>query len=128
MHKRIIPKALKKLINKKNKMWKLARKTKNAFFIGQHSDLSRKCKREINNNERFKINNLCKFNNMKNFYDFINEKIGRVKTSTIIKSNDTHERVNNNVAVELFAKFFHSTFSNDDGKLHTTPFFLFQNE
>ena len=109
-------------------MWKLARKTKNAFFIGQHSDLSRKCKREINNNERFKINNLCKFNNMKNFYDFINEKIGRVKTSTIIKSNDTHERVNNNVAVELFAKFFHSTFSNDDGKLHTTPFFLFQNE
>ena len=93
-HKRIIPKALKKLINKK-KMWKLARKTKNAFFIGQHADLSRKCKREINNNERFKINNLCKSKNMKNFYDFINKKIGRVKTSTIIKSNYTHERVDN---------------------------------
>ena len=124
-HKRIIPKALKKLINKK--MWKLACKTKNAFFIGQHADLSRKCKREINNNERFKINNLCKSNNMKNFYDFINKKIGRVKTSTIIiKSNDTHERVNNNVAVELFAKFFHSTFSIDNGKLHTTPFFCFR--
>ena len=65
---------------------------------------------------------------MKNFYDFINKKIGSVKTSTIIKSNDTHERVNNNIAVELFAKFFHSTFSIDDGKLHTTPLFLFQNE
>ena len=125
-HKRIIPKALKKLINKKNKMWKLARKTKNAFFIGQHTDLSKKFKREINNNERFKINNLCKSNNMKNFNDFINKKIGRVKTSTIIKSNDTHERVDNNVAVELFAKFFHSTFSIDDGKLHTTPFFCFR--
>ena len=69
-HKRIIPKALKKLMNKKNKMWKLARKTKNAFFIGQHADLSRKCKREINKNERFKINNLCKSNKMKNFYDY----------------------------------------------------------
>ena len=127
-HKRIIPKALKKLINKKNKMWNLARKTKTAFFIGQYANLSRKCKREINNNERFKTNYLCKSNNMKNFYNFINKKIGRVKTSTIIKSNDTHERVDNNVAVELFAKFFHSTFSIDDGKLHTMPFFLFQNE
>ena len=125
-HKRIIPKALKKLINKKNKMWKLARKTKNAFFIRQHADLSRKCKRETNNNVRFKINNLCKSNNMKNFYDFNNKKIGRVKTSTIIKSNDTHEKVDNNVAVELFAKFFHSTFSIDYGKLHTMFFFCFR--
>ena len=68
------------------------------------------------------MNNLYKSNNMKNFYDFII----RVKTSTIIKSNDTHERVNNNVAVELFAKFFHSTYSIDDGKLHTMPFFCFR--
>ena len=108
-------------------MWKLARKTKNVFFIGQHTNLSRKFKMELNNNERFKINNLCKSNNTKNFYDFINKKIGRVKTSTIIKSNDTHERVDNNVAVELFAKFFYSTFSIDNGKLHIRPF-LFQNE
>ena len=43
---------------------------------------------------------------MKILYDFISKKIGRVKTSTIIKSNDTLERVDNNVAVELFAKFF----------------------
>ena len=42
-HKRVIPKALKKLINKQNKTWKLARKTKNAFFIGQHAGLSRIC-------------------------------------------------------------------------------------
>ena len=56
----------------------------------------------------------------------INKKIGRVKTSTIIKSNDTHEGVDNNVAVELFAKFFHPTFSIDDGKLPTMPFFYFR--
>ena len=99
------------------------------FFIGQHADLSRKCRIEINNNKRFKINHLCKSNNLTNFYDFINKKIGRVKTSTIIKSNDTHERVNNKVAVELFAKFFYSTFSIDDGKLHIyiPRLFLFQN-
>ena len=46
------------------------------------------------------------------------------KTSTFIKSNDTHERVNNNVAVKLCAKFFHSTLSIDDGKLLTTAFLL----
>ena len=64
-------------------MWKLARITENVFFIRQHADLSRKCKMEINNNERFKMDNLCKFNNMKNFYDFTKTKIGRAKTSTI---------------------------------------------
>ena len=36
-------------------MWMSARKTKNAFFIGQHADLGRKYKWEINNNERFKL-------------------------------------------------------------------------
>ena len=32
-------------------MWKLTHKTKNAYFIGQHANLSRKCKVEIKNNE-----------------------------------------------------------------------------
>ena len=42
---------------------------------------------------------------MKNFYGFINKKIGREKTYKIIESYDTHERADNNVAVELLAKF-----------------------
>ena len=44
-----------------------------AFFIGhvQYADLSRKCKMEINNNERLKFNNLWISNNLKNFHDFI---------------------------------------------------------
>ena len=92
------------------------------FFIGQHADLSKRCKMKINNNERFKINNICKCNNLKNFYYFINKKISKEKTPTIIKSNDNHGRVDNNVAVKLFAKFFHSNFSIYDGKLPTTPF------
>ena len=44
-----------------------------------------KCEMEINNNERFKINNLCKFNNVTNFYEFMNKKIGREKISIILK-------------------------------------------
>ena len=58
-------------------MRKLACKTKNAYFVGQHADFSIKCKMKIIDNEKFKIKNLCKFNNMKSLYDFINKKIGR---------------------------------------------------
>ena len=58
-------------------MWKFAHKTKNAFSIGQHADLSRKCKMEIYNNERFKINNICKSNNIKIFMSLLIRKLVR---------------------------------------------------
>ena len=40
--------------------------------------------------------------------------------------NDPHGRVDNNVAVKLFAKFFHSIFSIDVGKLHIPRLFCFR--
>ena len=65
-------------------MWKSACKTKNALFIGQHNDLSRKSNIEINDNEKFKLKNLCRSDNMKNFYDFL-KKIGREKLLQLLK-------------------------------------------
>ena len=56
----------------------------------------------------------------------INKKICRVKTSTIIKSNDTHEGVDNNVAVDLpnfFTPPFQLMMAN-----YLPCLFLFQNE
>ena len=81
---------------------------------------------EINNNKKFKINNLCKSNNMKHFYDLSNKDIGRNKTSTIIKSNDTHERFDNNDAVELFAHFFTPFFQLMTANYIPRPFFALE--
>ena len=76
------------------------------------------CKKTyINKHVINKIQLLCSKNNLKAFYNYVNSPIGRTKFLVYIKSEMNSEFLNDREAANEFAKFFHSTYVEDNGIL-----------
>ena len=58
---------------------------------------------------------LCKSKNTKPFFNVINKKIGRQKQKIEIKDLKTKEILKDHETAGLFANFFKSVYSNDNG-------------
>ena len=95
-------------------MYKL---TKNPKFKNLFKRHCNDCKLAIKNFNRKELEQLCKSKNTKPFFNFINKKIGRQKQKTEIKDLKTKEILKDNETAGLFANFFKSVYSNDNGKV-----------
>jgi Endonuclease-reverse transcriptase len=120
-HRVIIPKLIKRLINKKNKAWRLFQRTRSVAARNKFLCISKQCKFKIKENVRNKISSLCLNRNTKRFYNFVNSSIGRDNPQIYIKSNDNKTVLSDFDAAQEFASFFHSIYSKDDGILPPFP-------
>ena len=74
------------------------------------------CKNALQEFHVNKIKDICNKKNIKHFYDYVNRNLGRVKSSIMLK-DDRRMVIKDTIRADMFAKFFQSVFSIDEGKL-----------
>ena len=89
-------------------------KSEHAIFM--YKKAYKECKEAYKKSYISELDNICKQNNTKSFFNFINKKIGREKTPIMLKDLKSNSQLTNSEAAEIFA-FYHSTYSVDNGKL-----------
>ena len=112
-----VPNFIRKLINKKRMLWSKLQKNPNKSLKSKYNYAARAIKFTIKQYNDKKLLKLAQQKNLKLFYSYINNKLGRNINSKIKIINSDTNILEGNECNEKFTTFFHSTFTCDDGKI-----------
>ena len=84
-HKHSILKCIKKMINRKNNLWRLFRRTKNEDLKIRYKEQLIACSLALQNYIVNKVKFLCKNRNKKNLFKYVNKTMGREKPPIPLK-------------------------------------------
>ena len=115
-HKHSIPKHIKIMINRKNNLWRLFKRTNNEHLKIRYKQQRIACCLALQITILIKLNFYVKAEIQKNFFNYVNKTMGREKPPILIKDK-YNKIIDNNLAADNFSKFFYSTYSQDDNKM-----------
>ena len=98
-------------------LWSKLKKNPNKSLKSKYNYTARAIKFAIKQCNDKKILKLAQQKNLKLFYAYINNKLGRNINSKIKIINSDKNILEDNECSEKLATFFHSTFTCDDGKI-----------
>ena len=111
-----LPKHIKLLLLKKRKLWRIMKAKNTPKNKLNYTNNKHVCKEALKKFHVNKMKAICNSKNIKQFYNYVNRKLGRSKSSIILKDKNGTV-LKNIISVEMFAKYFQSVFSVDDGTL-----------
>lgn len=117
-HKKYVPHYIRKLIQKKNKLWKLYKHTNCLAYKRKHKSLCLHIANECRLSNLHKVHCLARSKNTKAFYSHINNSLGRNSIPTIsLFDNTSKNYLSNQDACTRFADYFESIFKKHDTTL-----------
>ena len=83
-----LPKHIKNLLNKKKLFWRKWKRDKIDYNRKVFNNISKICGKALLNFNKDKVDNLSNSKNVKGFYSYVKNKMGRMKASVILKDDD----------------------------------------
>ena len=83
-----LPKHIKNLLNKKNFLQRKWKRNKTDYNKKVFNNISKVCSKALFNFNKDKIDKLFNSNNIKGFYSYVNNKIGRMKAPVTLRDDD----------------------------------------
>ena len=111
-----LPKYIKILLLKKRKLWRAMKAENTPENKLNYNNNRHACKVALKKFHVNKMKAICNSKNIKHFYEYVNRKLGRSKSSIVLKDKNGTV-LKDIISVEMFAKYFQSVFSVDDGIL-----------
>ena len=107
-----LAKHIKNLVNWKKLFWRKWKCNKTDYNKKVLNNISKVCSEALFDFNKDTVDSLLNSKNIKGFYSYVNNKIGRMKAPVTLKDDDRYV-LGEQESVNVFAEYFHSVYSKD---------------